>query len=186
MSGVTGGCLRKVDSQTLTSLLAAAGIEASARAAFLDAENRQLPDGSTSLATTTDLVYDFGAAPRDFGWIAAAHALSDLFAVLAKPVVATICLGVTRSAVTDGTSAATLRGFLEAISAESVALGGGHTVYADANFVSVSAVGVNSITPAPAWTAGETYTLLVSKALGSGIYLSARANGLLDQSAYER
>lgn len=175
--------MRKVDADTLSSLLQAAGFAASQRSSFLDAEVQSLPAHAASLATTTDLIYDFGAAPMDFGYVAVSHALSDLYAVLARPLVTTIALGVPPSAISDGTAAAILRGYRQALMDEGVEMGGGHTVYASDVFVGVTAVGVDALVQGPDWVPHSDVVLLISKPLGSGIYLSARAHDLLDEAA---
>lgn len=179
-----GGCLRKVNSQALSEILEGAGLSASRRSDFLDAERWELPSSVGALATTTDLIFDFGAPAADFGWIAATHALSDLYAVLAQPAIATVALGVTSGSLHDGTASAIMRGFLDALTETGVALGGGHTVLTELQFLSVSSVGLDPLITDPAWLQGQTYELLISKPLGSGLYLSAHANDLLPPARF--
>lgn len=177
-----GGCLRKVDAERLGALLHEAGFAGHERHSFLDAEVRSLPKHVEFIATTTDLIYDFGSSPLDFGHIAVAHALSDLHAVLATPLVSTIALGIPPAALNDGTAAAILRGYRQALHDEGVEMGGGHTVYASDAFVGITAVGLDAIAPVPSWSMQSDWVLLLSKPLGSGICITARAHHLGDSS----
>lgn len=177
-----GGCLRKVDSERLSALLLEAGFARHERNRFLDAEVTELGSGTNLIATTTDLIYDFGSSPYDFGYVAVAHALSDLYAVLAEPIVATIALGLPPSALGDGSAAEILRGYQQALSDEGVRMGGGHTVFSADAFIGITAVGAEPLAPRPDWTAGGEYVLLLSKPLGSGIYLTAHAHDILSDS----
>lgn len=174
-----GGCLRKVDSERLSALLLEAGFAGYERRSFLDAEVRALPAGAGMIATTTDLIYDFGSSPRDFGYIAVAHALSDLYAVLARPLVTTIALGIPPGALDSGAAAEILRGYQQALIHEGVEMGGGHTVFANDPFVGITAVGIDAVAAVPSWPRGSQWVLLLSKPLGSGVYLTARAHGML-------
>lgn len=173
-----GGCHGKVDSTRLIGMLTLAGLDVTSEADFVDAQEFELPLGVRGVATSVDLVYEFGLEPELFGWVGVVHALSDLYATLAQPLSATICLGVRNAQLSDQSAARTLSGARAALDAEGVLLGGGHTVYSDIAFIGVSAVGTvdgSELKLVP----GIEYDLLLTKPLGIGIYISALRNGLL-------
>jgi selenide,water dikinase len=94
-------------------------------------------------------------------------------------VTATICLGVTSSSLEDGTSAITLSSAIQSLSSLGVSVGGGHTVYSDRPFVAVTAVGVEALGPSLNLRDDTDYDLVLSKPIGSGIYISALREGVL-------
>lgn len=161
-------------------LLRAAGLPVTGVSDFRDAEVTQLPYGTTAIATSTDLIFDFGLQPRDFGTVAATHALSDLYAALARPLLLTVTLGLPSRSLQDDSAAEVLAGVLVAADRSGAVLGGGHTVLADRSFVGVSVVGTNVPSHRIALLEGQQYDLLLSKPLGSGVYITAAENDLLD------
>lgn len=177
MTSRQGGCLGKVDSTSLLALLANAGFGVGSRSGFRDSDVTEVP-GVGTLATSTDLIYDIGLEPTDFGWVAATHALSDSYAVLATPIIATISLGTSPLALRSGSAAGVLSGAAAALKANAAAIGGGHTVYANPPFLSVTVVGLAPSTDL-SLIEDQDYTLLLSKPLGSGVYISAMRNQLL-------
>lgn len=174
-----GGCSSKVDSDSLLQMFGMAGVGPTSRDTFADAYTGPWRPESGMLATSVDLLYDFGIPGVDFGRVTAAHCLSDIYASLARPALATACLGMPRTAIKDGKAGATLAGLHEGLTLAGVELAGGHTVYADSAFVAVSIIGADPLSAGVAsWHPGR-YRLLLSKPLGSGIYLAALRNGLL-------
>ncbi|OOG27704.1 selenide, water dikinase SelD [Thioalkalivibrio denitrificans] len=67
--------------------------------------------------------------PRTFGRIAAANALSDVYAMGGRPITAMNLVGFPRSGLADEVLHAILRGALEVLDSAGVALVGGHSVY---------------------------------------------------------
>lgn len=164
-------------------MLRSAGDADITMAEFVDATVVELGAPTSSLATTTDLIYDFGMGPEELGSIAVIHALSDLYASLVTPAVATICMGVTREGLDNGSAATVLSHALQSLTDLDVARGGGHTVYSDQPFVGVTAVGINTVGPVIRLDGEVSYDLVMSKPLGSGIYLAALRNDLLSGDA---
>ena len=184
MARHSGGCLGKVDADSLIALLQASGLATRSRFDFADAEVTNLPENVNSVATSTDLIYDFGADPHDFGWIAVVHALSDLYAALSTPLVVTVCLGLTVEQMNDGSGAKILAGACAGLEACGAVLGGGHTVYSGETFVAVSVVGLDSQVSKLGLRPESAYDLLLSKPLGAGIYISAKSNDVLDTDGF--
>lgn len=170
-----------MDAESLLDMLRSAGLGPTSPADFIDAAVTQLPPGSSSIATSVDLIFDFGLPPADLGWVAAVHALSDLYAVLATPLVATTCMGVSGRWLRDGSAAQTLAGVVGALQSTGTSMGGGHTVYNDPSFVGVTVVGINARGDRATLMPGHSYELFLSKPIGSGLYIAAMRNGLLDE-----
>ncbi|MQA09819.1 MAG: selenide, water dikinase SelD [Pseudonocardiaceae bacterium] len=92
-----------------------------------DAAVVRLPDGTATVATTdffTPVVDD----PYDWGRIAAANALSDVYAMGARPIVAVNLLCWPRDVLPLELARETLRGGMDVASAAGAHLAGGHTV----------------------------------------------------------
>lgn len=168
---MVGGCLRKVDLAALgVHVLGIGDVESTLDAGLPDVETTQLPGLSRTIATSVDLVYDFGAEGRDLGWISVVHALSDLYASLSVPVIATLALGVRQENLRE--SRAIVTGARAAMAEHGITFGGGHTVYADRTFVCVSAVGLDPLDGG--FKPGTTYTIMLSKPVGVGLRLAER------------
>jgi selenide,water dikinase len=180
-----GGCLGKVDADRLINVLQTAGLGVGSRSDFVDAEVLQIPKGTSHLASSTDLIFDFGVAPFELGRIAVVHAFSDIFASLAEPLLATVCMGLSRANIENGNASKVLAGALYGLDECGAVAAGGHTVYSADTFVSVSAVGVDPAASELHLDPQTEYDLLLSKPLGSGIYISARRQELLDERAME-
>ncbi|MBV9321965.1 MAG: selenide, water dikinase SelD [Mycobacterium sp.] len=87
-----------------------------------------LIEGGTALIATTDFFTPVVDDPYDWGRIAAANALSDVYAMGGRPVVAVNLLGWPRDVLPFELAAQTLRGGMEVCSAAGCHLAGGHSV----------------------------------------------------------
>ncbi|GAB3001165.1 selenide, water dikinase SelD [Mycobacterium bourgelatii] len=85
-------------------------------------------DGDTALIATTDFFTPVVDDPYDWGRIAAANALSDVYAMGGRPVVAVNLLGWPRDVLPFELAAETLRGGLDVCSSAGCFLAGGHSV----------------------------------------------------------
>lgn len=182
MSSFNGGCLGKVDLLTLTTLLEKSQGLASSPFGFVDADIMDLPAAANALATSIDLIYDFGLGPGHYGYIAATHAMSDIYATLATPLSLTVCLGAPPQRLVDGSAAEILSGVQSAAATSKCRMAGGHTVFSDSTFVAVSVVGFDPFTTGVALDSAHAYDLMLSKPLGSGVYIAAARNQLLHNS----
>lgn len=185
MVNTGGGCLGKVDSDRLLRMLRSSGREVVSRADFLDTEVLQLARPIKELVTSVDLVFDLDIGSYDLGWIAAIHAVSDLFAALAQPLTGTVSMGVLPSQIADDFAGRALAGVTAGLESVGASFGGGHTVFADRAFLSVSITGTHRGVVSPTVPDRRDYELLISKPLGTGIYLAANQHGLLKKSARE-
>ncbi|MDT7735755.1 MAG: selenide, water dikinase [Mycobacterium sp.] len=87
-----------------------------------------LIDGGTALIATTDFFTPVVDDPYDWGRIAAANALSDVYAMGGRPVVAVNLLGWPRDLLPFELAAETLRGGLDVCCLAGCHLAGGHSV----------------------------------------------------------
>jgi selenide,water dikinase len=85
-------------------------------------------DGGTALLLTTDFFTPVVDDAYDWGRIAAANALSDVYAMGGRPVVAVNLLGWPRDVLPFELAAQTLRGGLDVCNAAGCHLAGGHSV----------------------------------------------------------
>ncbi len=140
----------------------------------------------TCVIATTDFFMPMVDDPRDFGRIAAANALSDIFAMGGRPIFALAILGMPL----DKLSVATVREILEggnAVCAEAgIPVAGGHSIDAPEPIYGFAVVGVcrpDEIRRNAGARAGDS--LILTKGIGIGIYSAAIKKGALSPSAYE-
>lgn len=85
-------------------------------------------DARTALVATTDFFPPVVDDPYDWGRIAACNALSDVYAMGARPLVALNLLAWPRDRLPIDLARETLRGGLDIVSAAGCHLGGGHSI----------------------------------------------------------
>jgi selenide,water dikinase len=141
-------------------------------------------DAARTFVNSTDLLYAVSNDLYTCGYVAAVHAVSDVFAVLADPAWATLTIGLPHREVARGGLASTLAGAADALFADGVVLAGGHSVYSSDVFVGVAVSGLarhnwHKSEPEP----GDS--LILSKPLGSGIVLTSLKLGLIDEREVE-
>jgi selenide,water dikinase len=186
-SCVSGGCGAKIESGGLADLLA--GLHSAGDSRLLvgydtadDAAVYTL-DETRSLIFTADFFPPMVNDPRVFGRIAAANALSDVWAMGGKPMLALnlVCFPET----TDKCVLADiLAGGAEKIAEAGAVLGGGHSIYdrepkyglAVAGLVETAKVLRNN-TPEPG------HKLILTKPLGVGIVMAALRVEMADEDA---
>jgi selenide,water dikinase len=130
---------------------------------------------------TIDVITPIVDDPRAFGAIAAANALSDVWAMGGRPEVALSFVGIPTDALPLAVLAEVLAGMSDACARARAAIVGGHTI-ADAEPKAGLAV-VGSVDPARVWShrsAREGQALVLTKALGTGIAGQAIRKGVAD------
>jgi selenide,water dikinase len=188
-----GGCGCKIAPGVLAELLAtqAAITPAAAFADLLvgretadDAAVYRLND-EQAIVATTDFFMPIVDDPYDFGRIAATNALSDLYAMGARPLLALAIVGMPINVLPRETIAAILRGG-ESICAEAgIPVAGGHSIDSVEPIYGLAALGVvhpervkrNS-------TAREGDVLVLGKPLGVGVLSAALKKGELGGAGY--
>jgi selenide,water dikinase len=185
-----GGCGCKLAPSVLRQLL---GFEPAARPYRQllvgtetgdDAAVWQLDD-NTCIISTTDFFMPMVDDPYDFGRIAATNALSDVYAMGGKPIMALAILGMPIGKVPPVIIRQILKGG-EAVCAEAgIPVAGGHSIDSPEPIYGLAVTGVcrpehvrrNS-------DARPGDALILTKPLGVGIYSAAFKKGLLGSQAY--
>lgn len=143
--------------------------------------------GARSLVLTIDVITPIVDDPRAFGGIAAANAMSDVWAMGGRPEVALSFAGVPTDKVSLEVLGEILQGVQEACARAGCGIVGGHTI-ADAEPKCGLAV-VGSVDPARVWShrsARPGDALILTKALGTGIVGQAIRAGRADEALVAR
>lgn len=152
-----------------------------------DAAAWELEDGSV-LLSTTDFFMPIVDDAFDFGRIAAANAISDVYAMGGSPLMAIAILGWPIDKLPVSLAGEVMRGARHICKEAGIPLAGGHTIDAVEPFFGLSVNGrvkkqellLNS-------TAEAGDLLFLTKPIGSGIFSTAQKRGLLQdqhQSAW--
>jgi selenide,water dikinase len=144
-----------------------------------------LLDGS-ALVATADFITPVCDDPRRFGRVAAANALSDVYAMGGRPLFALNLCCFPEAGVPDGVLGAILEGAAEALAEAGAVLLGGHTVRDPELKFGLSVVG--QADPGRLLTnagAREGQRLLLTKPLGTGVLINAFKFDKLDEEGLE-
>ncbi len=138
-----------------------------------DAAVYALGDGR-ALVVTLDFFTPLVDDPYDFGRIAAANALSDIYAMGAKPLFVLNLLGFPRALLDEGLAEEIIRGGSDVSREAGVPVMGGHSVddpEPKYGLVAVGEVQVDELVTNAAAEAGDV--LVLTKALGTGVVATA-------------
>ncbi|UPG92552.1 selenide, water dikinase SelD [Luteibacter aegosomatissinici] len=143
-------------------------------------------DENTCVIATTDFFMPVVDDPYDFGRIAAANALSDVYAMGGKPIMALAILGMPLGKLDPASVRAILAGG-ESICAEAgIPVAGGHSIDSAEPIYGLAAIGVCK--PAEVRrnaSARVGDVLILTKGLGVGIYSAAFKKQALSREAYD-
>ncbi|GAA5235344.1 selenide, water dikinase SelD [Verticiella sediminum] len=138
-----------------------------------------------ALIATTDFFMPVVDDPFDFGRIAAANALSDVYAMGGRPILALAIVGMPVNVLPPEVIAEVLRGG-ESICAEAgIPVAGGHTIDSVEPIYGLAAMGLahpRDIKRNCDAQAGDV--LILGKPLGVGVLSAAFKQGLLDAAGY--
>lgn len=131
-------------------------------------------DDERCIVATTDFFMPVVDDPADFGRIAATNAISDIYAMGARPLFALAILGMPLGKVDTATVRAILAGGAEAARAAGIPVAGGHSIDSAEPIYGLAVIGevarANLKTNAGA-QGGDV--LILTKPLGVGIYSAA-------------
>lgn len=136
----------------------------------------------TGIVTTADFITPPFDDPEGYGRIAAANALSDVYAMGGRPVCA-LNLCMFPRALDLMIAREILDGARAVLSAVGAALVGGHTVFGSELFFGLSVTGV--VDPTRIWRnvgARPGDVLLLTRPLGSGLIISGARRGLTESA----
>lgn len=139
-----------------------------------------------AIVATTDFFMPIVDDPYDFGRIAAANALSDVYAMGGTPILALALVGMPINVLPRDTIASVLRGGDSLCAEAGIPIAGGHSIDSVEPIYGLAALGVvhpDHLTRNRDARAGDV--LILSKALGVGILSAALKKNRLDDDAYQ-
>lgn len=144
-----------------------------------DAAVWDLNDGN-ALISTTDFFMPIVDDPYDFGRIASANAISDVYAMGGKPVLAIAILGWPVDKLPPETAQKVLEGSRAICAEAGISLAGGHSIDCPEPVFGLAVNGLVAINDLKRnSTATPGCRLFLTKALGVGILSTAQKKGLL-------
>jgi selenide, water dikinase len=184
-----GGCGCKLSPAVLRELLSGmpamqafpdllVGIETGDDAAVYRINDQQ------AVVATTDFFMPIVDDPYDFGRIAAANALSDVYAMGGKPILALAILGMPLGKIAPETVRKILAGGASVCSEAGIPVAGGHSIDSPEPIYGLVAIGLvnpNRVLRNTGARPGDV--LILSKALGVGVISAALKNGKLDEAS---
>lgn len=180
-----GGCAAKIDSQILDSILMGVQIPVGLPEAIVGLDDRDDAAvlrlaGSPDLVTTVDFIPPVVPDPYKWGWIAAANAISDIYAMGGNPHFALSMLGIPLQLSYAASS--TIQGAVDCLSRSASFLVGGHTIQSSSPFFGLSVTG--SVPHEGIWRKRGALVgdaLVLSRPLGTGVVLSALKAQIIDE-----
>jgi selenide,water dikinase len=139
-----------------------------------------------ALIATTDFFMPIVDDPFDFGRIAATNAISDIYAMGGKPIMALAIVGMPISVLSKETIGAILAGGQSVCKEAGIPIAGGHTIDSVEPIYGLVALGLahpDHIRRNAAGRAGDD--LILSKPLGVGVLSAALKKGVLDDAGYQ-
>lgn len=189
-SCTSGGCGAKLDPTQLSDLLAGLPVvqDENLLVGYDSADDAAVYriDEQHSLVATADFFPPMVDDPQTFGRIAAANALSDIYAMGARPLVA-LNLVCFPEAMDTQILRAILAGGAEKVMEASAVLAGGHSIYDKEPKYGLALTGIvandrllRNNTPRPG------AKLILTKPLGTGIIMAAHRGGAASAAAVEQ
>ncbi len=164
----------KIDMPQFPNLLV--GNDSRDDAAVLDLGN------GTAIISTTDFFMPIVDDPFTFGKIAATNAISDVFAMGGKPILAIAILGWPVNILSPEIAREVVEGGRQVCKEVGISLAGGHSIDSPEPIFGLAVTGqVDLKNIKQNDTATEGCQLLLTKPLGVGILTTAQKNGLLKQ-----
>ena len=194
LTGLTsgGGCGCKIAPAALAEILAKVprpfldpallvGIETSDDAAVYRLNDEQ------AVVATTDFFMPIVDDPYDFGRIAAANALSDIYAMGARPIFALAIVGMPLDKLPVNVIQDILAGGVSVCEAAGIPIAGGHSIDSVEPIYGLVALGVihpQRVIRNSTARAGDA--IVLGKALGVGILSAALKKGALPEEGYRQ
>jgi selenide,water dikinase len=142
-------------------------------------------DENTCIIATTDFFMPMVDDPRDFGRIAATNAISDVYAMGGKPIMALAILGMPVDKVSPAVVRDILKGGAEICSSAGIPVAGGHSIDCPEPVYGLAVIGLGRpehIRRNADAKPGDA--LILTKALGVGIYSAAFKKSALSADGY--
>jgi len=140
-----------------------------------------------AIVTTTDFFMPIVDDPFDFGKIAAVNALSDVYAMGGKPLVAIAILGWPVDKISPELAGVVLDGARSACKEAGIQLAGGHSIDTAEPIFGLAVTGKVSIQHLKKnSSAKEGSSLYLTKPLGVGIVTTAQKRGIVSEDDMQR
>jgi selenide,water dikinase len=143
-------------------------------------------DHDTCVVATTDFFMPMVDDPRDFGRIAAANAISDVYAMGGRPILALAILGMPLDKLPEEQVREILKGGASICAEAGIPVAGGHSIDAPEPIYGLAVIGLvrpQNLRRNSGAKSGDA--LILTKALGVGIYSAAYRKGELSAAGYE-
>jgi selenide,water dikinase len=186
-----GGCGCKLSPAMLRELLSGVPAQANFPDLLVGTETgddaavfRIAPD--QAVVSTTDFFMPIVDDPYDFGRIAAANALSDVYAMGGRPIMALAILGMPLGRVAPETVSAILAGGASICAEAGIPVGGGHSIDALEPIYGLAVTGLvhpDRVMRNSGAQAGDA--LILTKPLGVGILSAALKSGGLNAAEHQ-
>lgn len=180
-----GGCGCKISPAILSEILAAHNVGANVPQLLVGNDSRddaavyQL-DEKTALISTTDFFMPIVDDPFAFGQIAAANAISDVYAMGGKPIFALAVLGWPLATLPASVAAEVMNGARKTCTEAGIVIAGGHSIDSQDPIFGLVVNGLVDIENLKRNdTAKEGDVLILTKPLGVGILATSQKRGLL-------
>jgi len=186
-----GGCGCKLAPSVLQQLLANQPAVAPFKQLLVGTETAddaavwQLDD-NTCVIATTDFFMPMVDDPFDFGRIAATNAISDVYAMGGKPIMALAILGMPVDKISPERVREILKGGAAVCASAGIPVAGGHSIDCPEPVYGLAVIGTcrpEHVRRNADAKAGDT--LILTKAIGVGIYSAAIKKGVLPQAGYD-
>lgn len=142
-------------------------------------------DDSTCIVATTDFFMPVVDDPFDFGRIAATNAISDVYAMGAKPIMALAILGMPLDKISVDDVRKIIAGGNAVCASAGIPVAGGHSIDAPEPIYGLAVIGIcrpEQVRRNADAKAGDA--LILTKAIGVGIYSAAIKKGDLPDGGY--
>jgi selenide,water dikinase len=142
-------------------------------------------DENTCIIATTDFFMPMVDDPHDFGRIAATNAISDIYAMGGKPIMALAILGMPVDKIPTEMVRQILKGGASVCAAAGIPVAGGHSIDCPEPVYGLAVIGIcrpEHVRRNADAKAGDA--LILTKPIGVGIYSAAIKKGELPPSGY--
>jgi len=131
-------------------------------------------DNHVQIVQSIDVITPVSDDPWILGGIATAHALSDLYAVGARPITGLFFLGFPTLQVSTDTAGMILQGAIDKLNETTASILGGHTIISNDLQIGLAATGIVEGYPITNTGCKEGDILVLTKPIGSGIIVTAQ------------
>ena len=186
-----GGCGCKLAPAVLQSLLAdqpAAGPFAQLLVGAETADDAAVwqVDENLAVMATTDFFMPMVDDPTDFGRIAATNAISDIYAMGGKPIMALAILGMPLGKLEPAVVRKILAGGAAICAEAGIPVAGGHSIDAPEPIYGLAVIGLGRPGQVRRNTGARPGdALILTKGIGVGLYSAAIKKGALPEGAYD-